>query len=112
MQLEEIVRTSKEDTKDLKDRVEELENFIENHHSSFDAHNSADVLPPTTHENQANTGSGNSKSPVKCPVRPLKHDIKSDDEIKRRFLTRRELLYDQAGFRIDFRCLKIFTVTK
>ena len=98
LQLEEIVRTSKEDMKDLKNRVEQLEIFIENHHSSFVAHNSADILPksPTTHDTQANTRSGTSTN-RKCPIKPPKYDIESDDEIKRRFLTRRELLYDQTG---------------
>ena len=94
LQLEEIVRTSKEDTEDLKNRVEELELFIENHRSSFVDHKTADVLLKSPTVDQVNSGHGNSKN---CPIKPPKHDIKSDDEIKKRFLSRRELLYDQAG---------------
>ena len=96
LQLEEIVRTSKEDTEDLKNRVEQLELFIENHHKSLVTDNTAGVLPKSPETHETNTKTVNENAGM-CPVKPAKHDIKSDDEIQRRFLSRRELLYDKAG---------------
>ena len=103
LQLEEIVRTSKEDTEDLKNRVEQLELFIENHRSSLVDHDSAEDLLKSPTADQVNSGHhGNSKN---CPIKPPKHDIKSGNEIKKRFLSRREFLYDQVGLRF----FKLFT---
>ena len=92
MQLEEIVRTSKEDTDALKNRVEQLELFIKNHRSSL-VDSAEDLLKSPTAD-QVNSGHRNSKN---CPIKPPNHDIESGDEIKKRFLSRREVLYDQAG---------------